>query len=405
METILAGFAQFDNDIRALRTVQGMKKRLQEGIFPWKPPMGYKTPTLQGERKTKPDLPSEPVFGILQRAWKEYATGSYTKAEILRLMANWGIATRHGEPLSPQSLDNILRNPYYAGILTNPWTGEEHEGKHVPMVSREDFARVQRIIARNHHGVHHRTIRPEFPLRGLVRCPVCQSFMTASLSRGRSRQYAYYRCNASCGTGTSYPAAPIHEEFVRFLQKLRARSELLNQLGEVIIEAAEERRDAAAAKHARLERDIAAMTRQIQALITMRTEGLIDDQEFATQRRSLTQRRASLEVQRNADRFNPTIIRRYIEQIKAPLSDPQKTWRNLPPTLQRRFQRTILPAGFVKGRIGTANKALLFSVLDDLSRRETSLGSFSYEIWNRLIAEIQNFSAIFDLEDEEKSAA
>src|SRR6266704_228719 len=32
METILAGFAQFDNDIRATRTIQGMKRKLQEGI-------------------------------------------------------------------------------------------------------------------------------------------------------------------------------------------------------------------------------------------------------------------------------------------------------------------------------------------------------------------------------------
>src|SRR5713226_1343534 len=43
METILAGFAQFDNDIRAMRTVQGMKSRLQEGISPWHPPLGYQS--------------------------------------------------------------------------------------------------------------------------------------------------------------------------------------------------------------------------------------------------------------------------------------------------------------------------------------------------------------------------
>src|ERR1035441_3577640 len=34
LETILAGFAQFDNDIRAARTVQGMRRKIQEGIFP-----------------------------------------------------------------------------------------------------------------------------------------------------------------------------------------------------------------------------------------------------------------------------------------------------------------------------------------------------------------------------------
>lgn len=36
LETILAGFAQFDNDIRAARCTQGMRRKIEEGIFPWK---------------------------------------------------------------------------------------------------------------------------------------------------------------------------------------------------------------------------------------------------------------------------------------------------------------------------------------------------------------------------------
>lgn len=55
LETILAGFAQFDNDIRAIRSVQGMQQRLRDGIFPWKPPLGYLPPKLG--RKTEPDRP------------------------------------------------------------------------------------------------------------------------------------------------------------------------------------------------------------------------------------------------------------------------------------------------------------------------------------------------------------
>src|SRR5712692_3994919 len=35
LETILAGFAEFDNDVRAMRSVQGMRKRLHDGIWPW----------------------------------------------------------------------------------------------------------------------------------------------------------------------------------------------------------------------------------------------------------------------------------------------------------------------------------------------------------------------------------
>jgi DNA invertase Pin-like site-specific DNA recombinase len=43
MEGVLASVAQFDNDVRAMRTVQGMRRRIQEGIFPWRPPFGYKS--------------------------------------------------------------------------------------------------------------------------------------------------------------------------------------------------------------------------------------------------------------------------------------------------------------------------------------------------------------------------
>src|ERR1700722_9006958 len=72
LETILAGFAQFDNDLRAGRTVQGMRHKLQEGLFPWRPPMGYKSVTPRGSKKAQPDVPNEPTFSLLQRAWKEF---------------------------------------------------------------------------------------------------------------------------------------------------------------------------------------------------------------------------------------------------------------------------------------------------------------------------------------------
>src|SRR2546425_7906596 len=86
METILAGFAQFDNDIRAMRTVQGMRRKLQEGLFPWKPPLGYKSSTTNGEKKTTPDEPDHRVFGLLQKAWRTFASGGYTKTDPRRVV-------------------------------------------------------------------------------------------------------------------------------------------------------------------------------------------------------------------------------------------------------------------------------------------------------------------------------
>src|SRR5580658_10402553 len=95
LETILAGFAQFDNDVRATRTVQGMRHKLAEGLFPWKAPLGYRSVTA-GKKKTAPDEPDYPIFGLLQRAWNDFATGRYKKVELLQRMTARGVRTRAG---------------------------------------------------------------------------------------------------------------------------------------------------------------------------------------------------------------------------------------------------------------------------------------------------------------------
>jgi site-specific DNA recombinase len=40
--------------------------------------------------------------------------------------------------------------------------------------------------------------RPDFPLRGLVRCHACGRGLTASWSKGRNDRFAYYHCRPQC---------------------------------------------------------------------------------------------------------------------------------------------------------------------------------------------------------------
>ena len=292
METILAGFAQFDNDIRAARTVQGMKRRLQEGIFPWGPPLGYKSSVKGDEKKTQPDEPAQPLFGLLQKAWREFASGTYTKAEVGRLMTNWGILTAKGAPLSPQSLHQLFTNPYYTGILVDPWTGEEHEAKHIPMVTREEFARVRQILSKNNHSHPHQRERAEFPLRGIVRCPDCGRYMTSGFSRGRSKRYPYYCCrNHSCHSGGSYPLSVVHEEFSEFLDHVTAKQEIIEKLGEAVVQVAKKKQAFGKAERVKRLADRERLEHQRQELIRMRMEGLITDQEFVAQREVLAEKR------------------------------------------------------------------------------------------------------------------
>jgi hypothetical protein len=40
--------------------------------------------------------------------------------------------------------------------------------------------------------------RPDFPLRGFVRCEACGRPLTGSWSKGRNGRYAYYHCQRQC---------------------------------------------------------------------------------------------------------------------------------------------------------------------------------------------------------------
>jgi len=395
METILAGFAQFDNDIRAMRTVQGMRRKLQEGIFPWRPPLGYKGVRGGTGRKTIPDLPDEPTFSMLKRAFTEYATGAYTQAEMGRRMNAWGLFAQRGKSFAPQSLYSLFTNEFYAGILVDPWTGEEHVGKHAPLVSRELFARVQRAIAARNRSVAHRKERKEFPLRGLVRCDACQHELTGAFSRGRNRRYQYYLCGSrQCSRrGKSLPASEVESEFALFLGTIAPRPELIHRIGESVIKLAEQDARNLSAERQRRRKRLGQVEAEMDELIRMRAQQLITDEEFTKCKKRLAEQRFAIE--RQANQITDLVqVRKDLEKILEPLTNLQATWQSLTPPLRRRFDHLILPTGFVAGNVRTADLGLLFSFFRASEHTNSPEVALKPLRSNQIVSEIHEFSEI-----------
>jgi DNA invertase Pin-like site-specific DNA recombinase len=408
METILAGFAQFDNDIRAIRTVQGMRRKIKDGIPPWGPPMGYVSAQARGEKKTMPDKTDPRTFALLQKAWREYATGAYTRAEIGRRMLSWGLAGAHGRAFGPETLYRLFTNPYYAGILIDPWDGSEHEGRHVPMVSRAEFAQVQQVIHRRNKSVRHQKEHPDFPLRGSVRCTECLHYMTSEFSQGRTRRYAYYLClNKSCDNrGHCYAAPDLHEEFATFLDQVAPQLELVRALGEKIVRDVEADGAARELRRKRQRERVGNLDDELHELVRMRTQRLITDQEFAAQRQLITGQRNVVEARDNSGAITAAEIREDLGKILAPLTQLKATWRVLAPAARIRFERWLLPAGFVNGRIQTAELGQFFSALGGSGGMKSTevapSGVLSNHFDPRIIGEIRAFQDILDGVEPEK---
>src|SRR2546426_2514852 len=120
MEGVLAAFAQFDNDCRSDRTRAGMKAALGLGRWVFLAPLGY----LNAPRAMGKSLMADPERApFVRRAFEEYATGRFTKEQLLQQAKAWGLTNRRGRPLTSQAIGMLLRNQLYAGIVDVPEYG------------------------------------------------------------------------------------------------------------------------------------------------------------------------------------------------------------------------------------------------------------------------------------------
>jgi hypothetical protein len=326
-----------------------------------------------------------------------FASGSYTKAQILRFLTGRKLTTRSGRALTNQFVDYLFDDPFYAGILRDPWSDDELPGKHLPMVSRETFDTVRSIIAGRNRSMPHQTTRPEFPLRTFVRCASCEHTLTGSFSRGRSKTYAYYHChNRQCDNPGNYPLGEVHAEFARFLADVNPTPHAIAHLKRCLRKINE--LAAAQVDHLRRTReaDVQRAREQMKELIRMKVDRLISDEEFQRERKVIEGRSTPSELHDSRlDAERADSVLGDLDAVTRHLTNLPETWTQVTPQFQRRFQQVMIPAGYSVGSVGTASKGRLLSFLGSPLPVDTYLVPPAWESWNQLANEVQTLAQIF----------
>ncbi len=208
LETILAGFAQHDNDVRSERTKNGMRARFLSGLHTGAVPLGYLNENGYAVKDPQ-------AFDKIKASWDLMLTGTKSLREIAIVLNDWGLGQCFKGikyQFRAQTANRLFRNKFYMGILTSSVYPEEIRGQHTPMVTSEQFYKVQAILdgRNNNIGVpiaRHNRENAEFPLRRILKCSRCGTVLTGGWSKGRSCRYAYYVCRARCGT----PSVPVED--------------------------------------------------------------------------------------------------------------------------------------------------------------------------------------------------
>ena len=97
-----------------------MTAALELGRWVFLAPLGYiNVPRAMG-KSLMPDPERAPM---VRRVFEAYATGRFTKQQVLEQARVWGLTNRRNRPLTSQAIGVLLRSKLYAGNVDVPKYG------------------------------------------------------------------------------------------------------------------------------------------------------------------------------------------------------------------------------------------------------------------------------------------
>ncbi|MBL1176215.1 recombinase family protein [Pantanalinema sp. GBBB05] len=129
------------------------------------------------------------------------------------------LAKKYGKKIAVSTGQRWLTNPTYRGDLAYQ-TGQLIRDTHMPIISREEAAQVDRLLRRNRQ-LPSRTASAPRSLAGLVVCSECQSAMTvASVSAPRREQAYLYLRPRTCPKRPKCPAIAYNQILQTTIQRI-----------------------------------------------------------------------------------------------------------------------------------------------------------------------------------------
>lgn len=287
MLSIIFGYSKYYVDSLSENVKRGNRAKIERGWRPNHAPTGYVNDVATKTIVRDPDR-----FALVRNIFDLFLTNTYSVKQLALETRIWGLKTRQrkkmgGKYLSVSNVHQLLTNPFYAGMLV--WAGKVYTGAHEPMITCEEFERVQHILRRPGKPAPKKHF---FPFTGLLRCGECNSGVTAENKINRyKKHYTYYHCTKKrmdyrC-TQRSITAANLNAHFEVFLESLSMPQKIHDWTLQQIEKERSNRRAVVMDRVHSLETSIQDISKRTGNLTTLRIRDLIDDEEFTKQRQSL----------------------------------------------------------------------------------------------------------------------
>jgi site-specific DNA recombinase len=380
VETMLAGFAQMDNDVRSERTKNGLRARFLAGLCNGPVPTGYLNQSGYA-------IKDPTTFEVVKEAWTLMATGTKTLQDMADYLNEKGLKSGHGGkkryPFRMQTVSRIFHNKFYAGKIVSPKWGEEVLGQHTPMITEAQFYRVQEVLG-GRASTADRTVvgkwsrdNDEFTLRRIVKCTWCGRSYTGAKSKGRSELYPYYFCPNRCKPSRKVPA--MDEYTGEYLEKITPTKETIDLFNAFLRRTYFQRITDLKKRQEQADDELKKLYELRQGLVEKHLMGIYSDEMFKEQNLIIEQKIKSIHIAKNAGlltQYNIDAVTAFIENkighLKETFSDPGASLNE-----KRTLLGSIFPFGlpFDGKQYSNPNIDSSYSLIRSFKSGQVSFGS------------------------------
>ena len=199
---IMSSIAEFYSRNLANEVIKGMGEKARNGGTLGKAPLGYMNVRARDEngREVRTIALDEERAPLIRLAFTEYATGNWTVRQLADHLNTLGLTIpptprRPAKSITATRLHEILRHPYYKGIVT--FQGVEYPGKHEPLVDSQTWQTFQTILTSRRYGERQR-IHNHF-LKSTVVCGQCGARLSVQNAKNsKGTIYPYFVCARRC---------------------------------------------------------------------------------------------------------------------------------------------------------------------------------------------------------------
>lgn len=378
METILAGYAQFDNEVRGERSSAGVKRRIEEGGWPHMAPLGYTNFT---DSLRRPTLKANETAPMIKSYLLEYLKGGRNLREMNQYAWELGIRSKSGKRLSYQQSINILRNPIYAGLVLSKMLSSPIQGLHEGLITLEQHEAIIEKLDGKKNGKSGAIFLADWPLRnGFLKCADCSNSLTGSAPRGRKKHYPMYSCTTcrarSVGHRVSVPREEVHKQFEMLLESITPNEIAMKLFREVVVKKWNNAHQDEKRRTSELQQKIDVLEKRRQTIIDKFLDGHLLPEEKLEQSALVDSEllRTKLLMSETAEHaVNADVLINFGINM---ISNLPKLWRIADTVERQRLQQAVFPEGLTysfEHGFRTAVTGELYGVLEQLGQKDSNV--------------------------------